>query len=84
MYCMNATHGKLYLIFHSYESIVLLWMLIYFLNLNFIWSGVALSISIHVLCDQFTNPLKPFAYFFFYRLKLGLKRQELFIHGYFE
>ena len=70
--------GKIYLLFHSYELIIPLWGLIYFLNLGIVWAGFMWGITTHVMCDQMFNPLKPFGYFFFYRKYHGFERKNLF------
>lgn len=76
-YCEKDPCGRLYLIFHSYELLLLFWMSIYYFRLNEIWIAAALSASVHLLCDQMSNPFKLLAYFFIYRFKHGFERKEI-------
>ncbi len=76
--------GKLYLFFHSYELLLIFWLLIYYLHLDWMWIGLAVGVSSHMLCDQIVNPLRPLAYFFLYRMKHGFKRKYIFTKAYFE
>lgn len=77
-FCSHHQNGKLFLFFHSYESLLLLWFMIYIGQLGVIWSGVALGLTLHLVCDQFTNPLKPLSYFLSYRIFCNFERKQLF------
>lgn len=77
-YCEKDPQWRPYLIFHSYELLLLFWMSIYYFRLNEIWIAAALSASVHLLCDQMSNPFKLLAYFFIYRFKHGFERKEIF------
>jgi len=83
-YCETNYTGRLLLIFHSYEFLILLWAMLYYYGSNFVGVSLALGITIHFFCDQFYNPLKPMAYFFVYRMCYRFKRNLLFKDGYFE
>jgi hypothetical protein len=83
-HCRRDVEGKLYLIFHSYEFLFLGWMAICYFRLNEMWLAAALSASVHIICDQLVNPLKPLAYFFVYRLSQGFERKRLFVDGHFQ
>lgn len=73
----NHQERKMYLFFHSYELIFLLWVSIYYFDLNLIWLGVAVGVTTHILCDEFTNPMKPLAYFLIYRMRNRFQRKLL-------
>jgi len=66
-FCMPYKENKVYLIFHAYEHLVILWALIYCFQMNSLWVGMALGLSVHLMFDQFTNPIKPMAYFLIFR-----------------
>ena len=83
-FCKFDKHGKLFLIFHSYESLIVLWLLIYYLQLNVVWLGIAVGLTVHLFFDQFTNPIKPFFYFFIYRVRVGFERKHLFTKEYLQ
>ena len=68
---------KVYLFFHGYEPLLALWLLIYFLDLGVVWVGVAVGLTTHLLCDQWTNPCKPLFYFMTYRLKHRFEKSKL-------
>ena len=72
--------GKLYLIFHSYELLFVFWLLIMIYQLNSIWVGLALGMTVHMFCDQITNPLRPFVYFWVYRLRYRFAKEYIYTH----
>ena len=60
--------GKpLYLFFHAYEWLILLWGSIFLYQLGPIWMGLAIGLTTHLIADQFYNQIKSFGYFFTYR-----------------
>ena len=83
-FCEKNPTGKLYLIFHFYELLAFLWAGIYFLRLGDVWVGMAVGLTTHMIFDQITNPLKPLAYFMFYRIKHQFNRKFLHVEGHFE
>jgi hypothetical protein len=78
----NDHDSKIHLFLHSYEFIVLLWLSIFFFDLSVVWTGVALGFTMHILCDEFANPLRPLAYFLTYRIKNRFERKRFFKKGY--
>ncbi len=68
-FSLREKDGKLYLIFHSYELLTACWLWTWYGNPPMVWLGFLIGGTIHVIADQVTNPLKPLAYFFVYRLK---------------
>ena len=68
-FCEKEKGERLYLIFHSYELIFLLWLSLFVFHLNLIWWGMAIGVSVHMIFDQILNPLRPGVYFLWYRIK---------------
>lgn len=68
---MRADLKKLYLVFHSYEMVLLLWAAVYLRLLGGIWVAIAIGLTQHLIFDQLTNGLNTFAYFFTYRASKG-------------
>ena len=66
--CEKMKLKKLYLVLHSYEIIIILWAAICIFSLSKMWQAVALGMTQHIILDQLTNPMRPFGYFFTYRL----------------
>jgi len=83
-FCANQSTGKLYLIFHSYEGLAFYWFLIYYYQLGFIWIGLAVGVTQHMICDQICNPFRPLSYFFIYRWRYGFERKYIFKEDYFQ
>jgi len=81
LYCANVRRGKLYLFLHAWESILILWFFIHLLGLGEMWIGLALGLTLHVLGDNLVNPLKPFAYFFTYRVLHRFARAKLLVRN---
>ena len=65
--CEDMSLDTLYLVMHSYELVALLWALIVIFSLGKVWVCAASGITVHLLVDQVTNPVRPLAYFFTYR-----------------
>ena len=82
-FCEREKGGKLYLIFHSYELLALLWLSIATFHLSAVWLGLAIGLSIHIFLDQIANPVRPLVYFLWYRLKYGFAKEYIFTPGYF-
>jgi len=83
-FCHNEHGAKLYLIFHSYELLAVIWICIYGWSLGNIWVGVAVGMTTHLFCDEFANPIKPMAYFFTFRLKKNFTRELLLKKEFFD
>ena len=77
-FCLNIKTGKIYLVFHSYELMAVLWISAYFYP-NSIWIGCLFGMSVHLLLDQVSNPIYPWAYFLLYRMQLGFPK-KIFFH----
>ncbi len=82
-FCAWEKEGKLYLIFHSLELLMALWLAIFLLNLNIVWVGFVIGLTFHLLLDWFSNPLRPWVYFFFYRVKHGFAKEFIYSREYY-
>ena len=65
--CYNYRLKKFYLIMHSYEILILSWVM-YFILKNEVLLGINIGYTVHLLSDQFGNFTKLFTYFFTFRL----------------
>lgn len=70
---------KVYLIFHSYELIAMLWIAIYAFSLSGVWAAMAIGITQHLAFDQILNPVNTFTYFLTYRILRSFKKESLLI-----
>jgi len=83
-FCDSKKQGRLYLIFHSYELLLLFIGLGALLGFPLLWLGVFVGVSVHLILDEIYNPLRPLAYFFIFRLKHDFKREYLFTPEYYK
>ena len=83
-FCEREKDGKLHLIFHSYELLVIFWIVIAAFHLSFLWRGLAVGMSVHLILDQIGNALKPGVYFLFYRIKNKFSKEAIFPLGHFK
>lgn len=59
--------GPLYLIFHAYEWLILLWGFIFIGQPGIFWQGLGVGLTTHMIADLIYNPIKPYGYFITYR-----------------
>jgi hypothetical protein len=83
-FCMYDRTNKLYLVFHGYEYLIILWLCLYAFSLNIVWLGVALGLTVHLILDQLTNPIKPLCYFLTFRIKNQFDKSKLLSEAYFQ
>ena len=83
-YCSREKEGKLYLIFHSYEIIVLLWMGVIIHPLRMAWWAFAVGMTVHMLLDNFHNPYRPYSLFFIRRLYFGFEKKSIYPEGFYK
>ena len=83
-FCWDTKVNKLYLIFHAYEFLFIFWFLIYFFYLGYLWWGIAIGLTVHLACDQFTNPIKPWFYFLTFRIKNSFEKTKTLSDMYFK
>ena len=76
----KSTLPRFILIFHSYELIVFLWVLVLFgAGVGPVGLGVVIGMTLHILLDQIFNKHQPYAYFFIYRALRGFKTEAIFV-----
>jgi len=73
--CLRIRFKKLYLLLHSYELVIILWIAIYAFSLSNIWKAVAIGMTQHIILDQITNPINTFGYFMTYRILKGFSKE---------
>lgn len=76
--------GQLRLLFHSYELLLILWLVWLFDTTNMIMLGLVSGMSLHMFMDFFVNPVKPLAYFFIYRFKHKFEKESIFVEHYYD
>ncbi len=76
-FCEREKAGNLYLFLHSYELMAVFWAVIFYFQLSWLWAGLALGMTVHMLADQIFNPVAPLCYFLVYRAKQGFSRAKL-------
>jgi len=75
---------RVYLVFHTYEFLFILWSSIYFFSLGKIWTGIAVGLTAHLVFDQFTNPIKPLFYFVTFRAIHHFEKANILSEKYFQ
>jgi hypothetical protein len=83
-FCNYDRGDKVYLYFHAYEYLIVLWLSIYFFHLGLIWTGMTLGLTVHLMLDQFTNPIKPLFYFLTFRIINQFERTKTLSEAYFQ
>jgi hypothetical protein len=77
-FCEDDRSWRPYLIFHSFELFILLWICLFYFKLGEVWIGLAIGSTLHIMCDQFFNPIKPLSYFFLFRLANRFDQSRIF------
>ena len=65
---MSVDLRKIYLLFHSFELIILIWACILMFGLGKYWISLAIGMTQHLIFDRLTNPVKPGGYFLAFRI----------------
>ncbi|MDP8246718.1 MAG: hypothetical protein P9M00_01135 [Candidatus Tritonobacter lacicola] len=65
--CYYNLHSKLYLLLHSYELLVIIWIAALFVAKSDFLTGFAIGFTIHIIMDQIDNPARALSYFFIFR-----------------
>lgn len=73
--CRRIRFKRLYLLAHSYELIVALWIAIWAFSLSNAWKALAIGMTQHLIFDQITNPINTFGYFLTYRILKGFRKE---------
>jgi hypothetical protein len=74
-YCHSSKYDRLFILFHGYEYFVPLAFILVRSDYNLVLTAVFVGYVQHLLFDQFTNPVKPLAYFITYRLKNRFRKE---------
>lgn len=82
-FCDHNNAQKVYLYFHAYEYLIVLWLAIYFFQMGLIPLGFAIGLTVHLLCDQFTNPIKPLFYFLIFRIQHAFMKSKILSASYY-
>ena len=69
-------YKKAYVVFHSYELLLPLGIIISFYSKSFFLSGLAIGFAIHMFLDLIGNPVYLRGYFLFYRIFTGFKKEK--------
>lgn len=69
--CREIDLKKVYVVLHSYELVILMFLLGYMLPVGRVWFAATLGVTQHIMFDQFANPVRPFTYFLTYRISRG-------------
>jgi hypothetical protein len=76
-YGYGLEYDRLFILFHAYEYFVPLAFMLVLSGYNLFVAAVFTGFAQHLLFDQFTNPVKPLAYFITYRLKNRFSRESI-------
>jgi len=76
-YGYGLEYERLFIVFHAYEYFVPLAIILVLSDYNLFVAAVFAGFAQHLLFDQFTNPVKPLAYFITYRLKNSFSKQSI-------
>ncbi|MBU0468416.1 MAG: hypothetical protein KKD07_03250 [Candidatus Omnitrophica bacterium] len=82
-YCKFDVEGKISVIFHSYELVIVLWIVYTFFNSR-VLLGIAIGATVHLLCDAFANPFKFKSYLLSYRHYHKYERKKFYVDGFFK
>lgn len=77
-WCYDFRVGKLWLFFHSFELLFLLWGIIFLLKLNLYWVSFACGITFHMILDCLFNPIFAWSYFFIFRWRKNFCVEKIF------
>jgi len=81
-YCsMRTKYGRLSLVLHSYELVILFWVLILAVRPGNIWTAAAVGMTQHLILDHIRNircgKMGWQPYFFLFRLKKGFATDRI-------
>jgi hypothetical protein len=78
----GARYKHLTILFHAYEYSIFIVCMIIFTGGNLLVLAIGIGFIQHLIFDQFTNPIKPLAYFITYRLKHRFKKECVLTEDY--
>lgn len=73
----DPSYRKVFLVFHAWEYLLILWLTIFALDLNLVWVGLAIGLTTHIIADELYNPIRPMGYFIIFRMMLGFDKEKL-------
>jgi len=80
----NVEIKKVYLLLHSFEIMIILWVYIIVFSPHEYWTYLAIGFSTHIVLDRLSNPLNPGGYFLLYRVFHGFDREKLIRKSFLE
>ncbi|MBI5374903.1 MAG: hypothetical protein HZA77_05680 [Candidatus Schekmanbacteria bacterium] len=72
---MSLHYKKAFVLFHSYELIIVLWLICLKVN-NVVAYGAMLGYTIHMVFDMIFNPVYWYGYFLSFRLATGFSKEK--------
>jgi len=82
LFSLERQFSKIYLFFHSFEIIILLWVMISYFKLNLFRIAFVIGLTQHLILDSIFNSytvlINPLAYFFAFRAAKGFRKELLF------
>jgi uncharacterized membrane protein YjjP (DUF1212 family) len=75
--CLALKIDRLHLVLHSYELVLILWVLVFVFRQNLLFLAISVGMSGHLLLDQVGNDLDRLGYFFIFRLLNNFKIQRI-------
>jgi len=75
--CIEPKLDKLRLVLHSYELLLIFWILVFAFPKNLLLIAISLGLTQHMLFDQITNKMPNLFYFFIFRLSRDFKKESL-------
>lgn len=77
----NNLFARLYLLFHSYEVLLIAWIFAVFLIRSNLLLGFAIGFTVHMILDRIFNPARPLAYFFTFRAIKKFEAERIQLPG---
>ena len=79
--CSEMDLTKVFLFFHSYELLAVLWVSIFVFSLSKLWVAGAIGLTQHMIFDQIFNPINKYGYFLSYRIAKGFDIDKILHRG---
>lgn len=81
-HCFESRIEKVYVFFHSWEQQIFLWTLIGVFHLGWVWIGLVLGMTTHMIADAIANPFRPLGYALLYRCYHQFDANRIFKEGF--
>lgn len=71
---------KLYLLLHSFEFVIIFWLIIYKFEPGILWIAAAIGMTQHIIFDYLSNKAHTKSYFYFITVRFArrFRREHLF------